>query len=133
MMLKVELSKQSEGKAKAFIKAVKAKSERGAKMLVRGMAMEIEGEAKENAPVGTPESTGIKGYVGGALKQSGRYQIAPSGLSARVEFTVKYAAAQEYGWTTVSGSRVQGKFYLRKGVKAGMEWLEKNKSKALSK
>ncbi len=33
-------------------------------------AREIEEEAKRRAPVGTPESTGIKGYIGGSLKQS---------------------------------------------------------------
>ena len=33
-------------------------------------ARNVELEAKRRAPVGTPESTGIKGYIGGSLRAS---------------------------------------------------------------
>lgn len=33
------------------------------------------GHARENAPVGTPESTGIKNYHGGALRNSLTYKV----------------------------------------------------------
>lgn len=33
-------------------------------------AKAIEQKAKEKVPIGTPESTGIKGYIGGSLKAS---------------------------------------------------------------
>lgn len=37
---------------------------------VFGIAQEIEADAKILAPVGTPESTGKKKYIGGSLQQS---------------------------------------------------------------
>jgi HK97 gp10 family phage protein len=37
-------------------------------------AYEIKETAQELCPVGTPDSTGIPGYIGGSLKQSGRIQ-----------------------------------------------------------
>lgn len=50
-----------------------------------------------NAPVGTPESTGIPGYVGGTLKRSIGIEITDSGISAEVEPTAEYAPYVELG------------------------------------
>lgn len=38
--------------------------------VIEDNARQIELHAKEIVPVGTPESTGIKGYIGGTLRQS---------------------------------------------------------------
>lgn len=38
--------------------------------IVEDNARQIELESKRICPVGTPESTGIKGYIGGTLRQS---------------------------------------------------------------
>jgi len=39
---------------------------------IRRVAEEVRDYAKTICPVGTPESTGIPGYIGGSLKKSGR-------------------------------------------------------------
>ena len=41
----------------------------------RKVAILIRDDAKRNCPVGTPESTGIPGYIGGSLKKSVRLQV----------------------------------------------------------
>lgn len=48
-----------------------------------------EGHAKKNCPVGTPESTGIKGYVGGRLRNSIAHQTV--GDTAYIGTDVEYA------------------------------------------
>lgn len=50
-----------------------------------------------NAPVGTPESTGIPGYIGGTLKRSIGIEITDGGMSAEVEPTAEYAPYVELG------------------------------------
>lgn len=63
-------------------------------------AQQIEADAKAKAPVGTPESTGIKGYIGGSLRQS-----IKSTQTKDKEYTIKanstgnapYAAFVEFG------------------------------------
>ncbi len=41
----------------------------------RKVAILIRDDAKRNCPVGTPASTGIRGYIGGSLKKSIRLQV----------------------------------------------------------
>lgn len=68
--------------------------------ILEGNAQEIERDAKSKAPVGTPESTGIKGYIGGSLQQS-----IKATKTKEKEYTIKanatgkapYAAFVEYG------------------------------------
>ena len=68
---------------------------------------EVEGEtmiaaenivtnAKLAAPVGTPESTGIKGYIGGTLRQSIAYTKVED-LTYRIFAAAKYAPYIEFG------------------------------------
>lgn len=64
---------------------------------VRKNGSEMHKKAQKNAPVGTPESTGIPGYVGGTLKRSIGLDITDSGLTAEVEPAADYAAYVEYG------------------------------------
>ena len=47
---------------------------------------QLQEKAMRNAPVGTPESTGIPGYIGGTLKRSIHLEIADGGMSADVNF-----------------------------------------------
>ncbi len=65
--------------------------------VVRKNGADLQTKAQENAPVGTPQSTGIPGYVGGKLKQSIGLDITDGGLTAEVEPTADYAAYVEYG------------------------------------
>lgn len=64
---------------------------------VRKNGADLQTKAQENAPVGTPQSTGIPGYVGGTLKGSVELDITDGGLTAEVEPTADYAAYVEYG------------------------------------
>lgn len=65
--------------------------------VVRKNGADLQTKAQENAPVGTPQSTGIPGYVGGTLKRSVELDITDGGLTAEVEPTADYAAYFEYG------------------------------------
>lgn len=65
--------------------------------VVRKNGADLQTKAQKNAPVGTPQSTGIPGYVGGKLKQSIGLDITDGGLTAEVEPTADYAAYVEYG------------------------------------
>lgn len=67
------------------------------KTVVKGNGAQLQTKAQKNAPVGTPQSTGIPGYVGGKLKQSIGLEITDGGLTAEVEPTADYAAYVEYG------------------------------------
>lgn len=58
---------------------------------------QLQEKAMRNAPVGTPESTGIPGYIGGTLKRSIHLEIADGGMSAEVEPTEEYAPYVELG------------------------------------
>lgn len=58
---------------------------------------QLQEKAMRNAPVGTPESTGIPGYIGGTLKRSIHLEIADGGMSAEVEPTAEYAPYVELG------------------------------------
>lgn len=67
------------------------------KRVVRHNGAEMQEKAQRNAPVGTPESTGIPGYVGGTLKRSIGLEITDGGMSAEVEPTAEYAPYVELG------------------------------------
>lgn len=41
---------------------------------VQAAGVSCEGKTKQKCPVGTPESTGIKGYIGGRLRSSYQYK-----------------------------------------------------------
>ena len=68
--------------------------------------------AKKMCPVGTPESTGIPGYVGGRLKNSITH-VQYDDHTEAIGSNVEYAPYVELGHHTVSGSFVPGKHFLR--------------------
>lgn len=55
-----------------------------------------EGYAKAQCPVGTPESTGIKGYKGGTLRNSITHQL-DGGNSVQIGTNVEYGKFVEMG------------------------------------
>ena len=67
------------------------------KRQVRKHGAEMQTKAQQNAPVGTPESTGIPGYIGGTLKRSIGIDITDGGMAAEVEPTADYAPYVELG------------------------------------
>lgn len=67
------------------------------KRQVRKHGGQLQEKTMRNAPVGTPESTGIPGYVGGTLKRSIAIEIKDRGMTAEVEPTADYAPYVELG------------------------------------
>lgn len=59
------------------------------------IGIRAEGYAKANTPVGTPESTGIKGYHGGTLRKSIAHRV--SGNEVYIGTNVYYAPYVENG------------------------------------
>lgn len=67
------------------------------KSIVRNNGGKMQARAQKKAPVGTPASTGIPGYVGGTLKRSIGLEIIDGGLTAEVQPTAEYAPYVELG------------------------------------
>ena len=67
------------------------------KKKVRQHGGQLQEKAMRNAPVGTPESTGIPGYVGGNLRRNIFLDITDGGMTAEVEPTAEYAPYVELG------------------------------------
>lgn len=93
----------------AVLKRLPVELEKDVITVLEVNAQQIEADAKRNAPVGTPESTGIKGYVGGTLQQSikslrigkltFRIRANETGLApyaAFVEFGTRFMRAQPF-------------------------------------
>lgn len=67
----------------------------------------IIAETKKKTPVGTPESTGIKNYVGGTLRrnwQIGRIEFLGNRIQARILNETEYATEVEYGHRIMGGT-----------------------------
>lgn len=67
------------------------------KTVVKKNGSDMQKKAQRKAPVGTPESTGIPGYIGGTLKRSIGIDISDGGMTATVEPTAEYAPYVELG------------------------------------
>ena len=92
-----------EGMEKLQVKLKKNVQMSDVKRVVRKNGSELQKKAQKNAPVGTPQSTGIPGYVGGTLKRSIGLEITDGGMTAEVESTAEYAGYQEYGTRFMKG------------------------------
>lgn len=64
---------------------------------LKACGQEAEGYAKDECPVGTPESTGIPGYVGGTLRNSISNEVVESEQAVYIGTNVEYAPYVEYG------------------------------------
>lgn len=67
------------------------------KAVVRQCTGIMENKAKRIVPVGTPESTGIKGYRGGTLKRSITSRIKDKGLTGETTPYTDYDIYVELG------------------------------------
>ena len=70
--------------------------------------------AAKRAPVGTPESTGIPGYIGGTLKNSISHAVVESEKAVYIGTNVEYAPYQEFG----TSRGIKGKHFLQFGATA---------------
>lgn len=67
-------------------------------------ALQVDNRAKQLCPVGTPESTGKKGYRGGRLRSSITWELGTDadGLVAVIGTNVEYAPYVELGTSKMS-------------------------------
>ena len=86
-----------EGMEKLQVKLKKNVQTSDVKRVVKANGAALQEAAQRKAPVGTPQSTGIPGYVGGTLKRSIVLEIRDGGLTAEVEPTAEYATYVEHG------------------------------------
>lgn len=86
-----------EGMEKFQVKLKKNVQMSDVKRVVKANDAALQEAAQRKAPVGTPQSTGIPGYVGGTLKRSIVLEIRDGGLTAEVEPTAEYATYVEHG------------------------------------
>lgn len=61
------------------------------RLALASMGQTAEGYAKEDCPVGTPESTGKKGYIGGTLRGSIANEVAEDEKAVYIGTNVEYA------------------------------------------
>lgn len=66
---------------------------------IQGAGIDMESGSKRRSPVGTPESTGIKGYRGGRLRAGNQYKKTGK-LSCQVGNRVSYSRPINYGHVT---------------------------------
>lgn len=96
---------------------------------LRNTARIVQSEARERAPVGTPESTGIPGYVGGTLRASTQVgDERKGGLNQTVESNVHYAL-----WVHEGTTRMKGRPYLREALKGEQADLNKRLERIIEK
>ena len=86
-----------EGMEKFQVKLKKNVQMSDVKRVVKANGAALQEAAQRKAPVGTPQSTGIPGYVGGTLKRSIVLEIRDGGLTAEGEPTAEYATYVEHG------------------------------------
>lgn len=77
----------------------------------------IEGEsvARAKSPVGTPESTGIKGYAGGKLKAGNKWRTILNGYGVEIFNKANYA-----GYVNFGTSRMKARPFFQKGFDAAV-------------
>lgn len=85
---------------------------------IQGAGINTEAYAKQACPVGTPESTGIKGYVGGRLRSSISY--TPGYLKCSVGTNVEYGPYVELGTYKMAARP----FLFPASVQAGQELIQ---------
>lgn len=80
------------------------------------IGIEAEKFAKALCPVGTPESTGIAGYIGGTLRNSIAHQVVMQETAVYVGTNVKYAPYVELGT-----SKMAKRPYLKPAIEDHIE------------
>lgn len=91
--------------------AVLDEVERKTKLALKAIGQNAEKYAKKKCPVGTPESTGIKGYIGGTLRNSIANSVRYN--TVYIGTNVEYAPYQELG----TSRGIKPKHFLRDSVK----------------
>jgi HK97 gp10 family phage protein len=89
-----------------------------ARRIVQKYGVQVMSDSAQNAPVGTEASTGIKGYVGGSLRNSITSESRMTGdMTYTVSDGVEYGVYQEFGT-----SKMAAQPFMRPAIEA---WTEK--------
>lgn len=104
----IDFKDNSDKVLKAFYKDCRRGLER--------IGMKAEGYAAALTPVGTPESTGVEGYIGGTLRQSMTHKVV--NYEVYVGTNIYYAPYVEYG-TGIYATDGTGR-------KSPWMWVDKN-------
>jgi HK97 gp10 family phage protein len=84
----------------ATLERIPKELDKDVEQILEANAREIELQAKKFAPVGTPESTGIKGYIGGSLRnniKAYRENKKTWAIKANYSNTAPYSIFVEFG------------------------------------
>lgn len=82
---------------KINIKEFQNASKRAIEQILKTIGQNAEEYAKENCPVGSPESTGIPGYIGGTLRNSITNQVLEDEQAVIIGTDVQYGKYVELG------------------------------------
>ena len=107
-------------KVRKILKKVEKDEIKKARQSIKASLVVGAGVSAKKAPVGTPESTGIKGYIGGTLRQSIDSRVKDGGFQGEIFTGVEYAKYQNNGT-----SKIKGKRFMEKGVVAALKTLTK--------
>jgi len=99
-MITVKIDEASLSKALGRIRWYGEKVQADAQANIQKTAFDVQRNAKQNAPVGTPASTGIKGYAGGRLRADISQRVIA--FNGSVFNTVHYAPYVELGTVKMS-------------------------------
>lgn len=114
----ISITVSGEREIIANIEATLARLQKQVNEAVQGAGIDCAADAKQHCPVGTPESTGIKGYAGGRLRSS--IQYVPGHMQCKVGTDVEYAWYVELG-TYKMGARP---FLFPAFVRAGQNLMK---------
>lgn len=95
-MIKLSIDERKLQKALRDINKYSKDVQNGITKQIAASTLTIESQAKELAPVGTPESTGIKGYHGGRLRSSINSDLSKPNIGI-VGTNVEYSPFVELG------------------------------------
>lgn len=101
-----------EFEVKSNIKEIEKELDQKLRNTLNALGLTAERHAKENAPVGTPESTGIDYYVGGNLRNSITYVVDEQEKAVIIGTDVEYGKYQEFG----TSKGIKAKHFLRDSI-----------------
>lgn len=94
----------------------------------------VEGYAKDLAPVGTPESTGIAGYLGGSLRNSIRHDVEGDSVNIRAGGVDGIYRVVDYaGYVELGTSKMAAQPFLTPAVEDHMAEYEQIMANELAK
>ncbi|MCP4053463.1 MAG: hypothetical protein GY739_10410 [Mesoflavibacter sp.] len=117
-MTKINMELKGMDKLVKKLKTFGEQAEKETAMETKAAAQNIVADAKLLAPVGTPESTGIKGYIGGTLKGSiyiAQPITAKDGLTWAAVANAHYAPYVEFGTGRYSAQSIPSELRVLAG------------------